>query len=219
MDKAKETANADPAPANAGDQTSDTETQAQSQSNSLVRASKDDLLSEVTQLRATTERLLQESKQYKSKYHDVKSKWDQEQTKKQEEQGKYKELWEKSQGELTELQSRIVETEKQKQFASMAQQVGCVDPEVAYGCLAHMLSFDIESLKLEDPRLLLEDLKRSKPYLFSNPKPASVNPVPPSHGGQSYSEKRLSAAEIAKLPPDQKKAAWSQAFGAHWGKK
>lgn len=156
---------------------------------------------------SVNERLLRESKEYKAKYQELKSKLDEEAKNKLVAEGNLKEALEMERKEKEDLKRQFVRTKLEMAVSTAAAKAGCVKPEVALklGNLG-LLDLDESNWSVNGVDSFIEDLKKENPYLFQTSKPPVVNAATP--GGAA--PKSLTAAEIAKLPADKKAEIWAK---------
>lgn len=154
------------------------------------------------------ERLLNESKKYKSLYQQTKQELDKQQKAKLEEQNRFKELYEQEQSKYQALYKNLVKEKIKAKVTEHATKAGCVNVEdlLRLGNV-ELLQVDEESLEVYGAETFVEDTKKQKPYLFNASKPQAINPATP---GGVQTQKRLTAQEIAKLPQDQKNKIWAE---------
>ena len=159
---------------------------------------------------SVNERLLRESKEYKQKYQELKSKLDEEAKNKLVAEGNLKEALEMERKEKEDLKRQFVKTKLEMIVSTAAAKAGCVKPEVALklGNVA-LLDLDESNWSVSGVELFIEDLKKENPYLFQIAKPPVVNAATP--GG--VATKTLTASDIAKLPADKKAEIWAKMLG------
>lgn len=133
-----------------------------------------------TKAESVNERLLRESKEYKAKMQQALRELETLKKAKAEEQGDFKKLYEQAASELTETKKAIKRNTIKSKVQEVALRSGCVDVD---GLLKlgnpELLQYDEDNAEVFGVELFIDEAKRSKPYLFSQQKPASVNPVTP----------------------------------------
>lgn len=196
-DKVEDAANAASPPANASE---GDENDLKVESKNL---STEDLLAQVARLTSTNERLLDESKRYKSQSREFKEKLDSQQKQTLEEQGKYKELYEGMQQKYQEQEDRRMKLAVKSAVKEHAVKAGCVDPEALLKLSdVSMLQYDPETDTVSGMDLLVDRGKKDFSYLFKSQINPSINPAAP--GGASLGTGKLTASEIAKMDPTQR---------------
>lgn len=166
------------------------------------------------------QRLLDESKKNKDRYQAEKKRADELQAqidkidqKKKVEQGKFKDLYESEKSKREELENRVMKKTITAAIASEASKAGCeLDAErlLALGNM-EFVQFDPESGSVLGADTFVEDLKKSVPQLFSKPQTPTINPSVPRAKAPTP-QGPLNGSQIAKLSPQEKSAAWEQAF-------
>lgn len=135
------------------------------------------------------ERLLSESKKYKSHYQKLKSEYDTMSAKlktieesKQAEQGKYKELYESEKKRAQEFERKAVKQAVDSAIHKAANKSGCKRPDALMRLgNTELLQYDDQTGEVHGVEVFLEDIKASYPEFFTVSNTRSViNPVVPS---------------------------------------
>jgi hypothetical protein len=155
-------------------------------------------------------RLLEESKKWKKRAIEAEKLLSDKQKAESEQQGNYKKLYEEAESRYKNLYKTTVKDKVKMSLSEHAVKSGCqnLDALLKLGN-SELLEYDEGDGRVNGAELFIEDAKKNHPYLFSAPKTPTINPTTP--GGVS-SNKKLTAADIAKLPPDQKAKAWAEAL-------
>lgn len=173
----------------------------------------EDLLKRVVSLESTNKRLLDESKNNKQKYLDLKGKEEIRSKQEAEVQGKYKELYESTEEKLKALSTKLLREKVYNAVSSHAAKAGCVDVEAALRLgTTDLLQYDDEKDVVHGADVFVEDLRKNKPWLFQAAK-SGVMPNPLAPGGQVQASKQLTAAEIARLPQAQRDKVMGDLLG------
>lgn len=99
---------------------------------------------------------------------------------KAEEQGQYKELYLKEKTRREEVEGSMVKAYVGNAVKAAASKLGCVDPEVALQLgNSSNLQFDEGSGEVHGVDQFLEELQKSKPFLFVAAKTPTINPTVP----------------------------------------
>ncbi len=152
-------------------------------------------------------RLLAESKKNKKLAQEYRSKLETLEKTKLEEQSQYKELYQKSEEKYQGLYKSLVREKIKSAVADRATKSGAIDVEAVLKLgNAELLQVDQESLEVHGVDEFVEELKKTKQYLFQPAKTPTINPATPGGvvRGQTKSLQQMSAAEIMaelhKLP-------------------
>lgn len=152
-------------------------------------------------------RLLAESKKNKKLAQEYRSKLETLEKTKLEEQSQYKELYQKSEEKYQGLYKSLVREKIKTAVSERASKHGAIDVEAVLKLgNAELLQVDQESLEVHGVDEFVEELKKSKQYLFQPVKTPTINPATPGGvvRGQTKSLQQMSAAEIMaelhKLP-------------------
>jgi hypothetical protein len=154
-------------------------------------------------------RVLEESKKWKKRALEAERLNSEIQKAKEQEQGNYKKLYEEETARYKNLYKTTVKDKVRMSLTEHASKSGCqsIDALLKLGN-SELLEYDETDGKVNGAELFIEDAKRNHPYLFSSVKAPTINPTTP--GG--VSSKKLTPADIAKLPPSEKHKAWLDAF-------
>lgn len=153
------------------------------------------------------DRLLKESKAFKSRALSAERELERIQKASLEEQGKFKEMYEATQQKYESLMKNLVKEKIKSSVSDHASKVGCVNVEALLKLgNPSLLEFDEEQGTVHGSDLFVEEARKQHPYLFNSAKTAAINSASP---GGPLKEKKLTAAEIAKLPADQKAKLWA----------
>jgi hypothetical protein len=155
-------------------------------------------------------RLLKESKKYKERAAAAEKELERLKKAALEEQGKYKEMYESTAQKFDHLKKALAK-EKIKQAVSVhAAKAGClnVDALMKLGN-AELLTWDEDSMNVDGAQEFVESARREHSYLFGAAKTPSVNGVTP---GGITKEKKLTAADIAKMKGEDKAQVWLAAM-------
>lgn len=133
------------------------------------------------------DRILKESKKYKSRWQEERaraqeyeSKLKEIEQKKMEEQGKYRELADKYKAELETMRNNIVKDRVSNAIASACRDAGCEKPEAMMKLgNKSLLQYDDESGEVHGVDVFVEEMKREYPMLFTAGKSAVINPGAP----------------------------------------
>lgn len=159
----------------------------------------------------TAERLLEESKKYKERALRAERELEATKKAKLEEQGNWKAIAEESQKKYETLSKAVLEDKLNNAVEREAVKHGCVDVEALLSLGdKKMLQFEQDTGIVHGVELLVEDLKKRKPYLFAQKSNAVINPATPSG---VVKHKKLTAQEIAALPPQEKAVYWNKILG------
>lgn len=162
---------------------------------------------------ASVERLLAESKKYKERAQAAEKELETQRKSNLAEQGKFKELYERSVAEHLEYKKSRTAVDIKSAISLAAQKAGCINVEdlVKLGD-ASLLQYDEDSGQVHGLELYVQEAKKNKPYLFTQPKGAMINPAVPN--GQTQ-EKTFNVKDVSKLPQEQKNNIWAAALGKH----
>jgi len=151
------------------------------------------------------ERLLQESKKYKSRAREAEKRLKEIETAKLQEQGQYKEMYEDVNNRYTELKNNLVHERKNNAVSSMASKYGCVDHSALLKLgNQDLLVYDDDNNNVDGVEAFVEDARRKYPYLFQNKVKPNLNQNVPAAGNQDFQPKKITAADIAKMPTQER---------------
>lgn len=163
----------------------------------------DALVAKVSQLTATNQRLLEESKTYKGKYRETKDSVDNAEREMLEKEGKLSELLELERNKAHELKGELETFKRQSMKSSLQVEVS------KYAKDAHSLddifstlpkeviNYNEASLQFEGVKDAVERLRQDKPYLFA----ANVVPSMATGKAQVTIEKPKTVDELIKEDP------------------
>lgn len=137
-------------------------------------------------------RLLAESKQNKKKAQELQARLDEVEKTKLKEQSEYKKLWETSEEKYKNLYKSLVTEKVRTAVAKEASKAGAHDVE-ALLMLGNkdLLVVDEESLSVDGAAEYVEDLRKSKPFLFGSQKSANINGATPGGAVKVQGQKTL----------------------------
>ena len=172
------------------------------------------LLKRVEQLEASKERILEESKQYKNKYRELRNNVETEQKQKLEESENWKELLdiEKNRAhtlneELASTKKRVLKKELNFQVARYASDAFDVD-DVINSLPKDMIEIDQESLSVKGVDTAVSFLKEKKPYLFNTgKKPGMASSRPVSDNGKK---------DLSQLSKQEQEIEFMKAMENEW---
>jgi len=160
-----------------------------------------------TEQDSPSERLLRESKAFKSRALAAERELETIKKASLQEQGKYKEMYEATQGKYDSLLKNLVKEKIRSSVGECATKAGCVNVDALLKLgNAGLLEYDEENGLVNGSDLFVEDARKQHPYLFNASKTAAINPATP---GGAMKPKTLTAEDIAKLPLDQKMKIWN----------
>lgn len=172
------------------------EPQANAEQPTQTEPQSNDIQAQVEQLRKTNERLLEESKGYKSKYQETRKTLEEIEKAKLEEQGKYKEMYSKTQEKYDSLLSNLVQERVKSAVSSVASKDGCIDVEALLKLgNTDLLEYDQESNTVHGADLFVEEAKKARPFLFNQ----KTNPVINAGSPSGSVQKSMTAKDAAKL--------------------
>jgi len=156
------------------------------------------------------ERLLAESKKWKARAINAEKANKEQQKRISEEQGKYKELYETEHKARKELSVKVIKEKINASVKSVAAKVGCIDPDavLALGDMS-LLQIDEDNGDVFGAEHFVEQVKKTKPYLFQALKVPTINAASPSGTVQA---KKVTAADILKMPKAEQNKYWAQAM-------
>lgn len=155
-----------------------------------------------------SERLLEESKQWKSRALAAEKEKAELEKARLKEKEDFKALYEKEKSERETLFKQVMQEKLKSKVTEVAAKAGCVDVEALIKLgNKELLQFDDSTFELHGAETFIEEAKKSKPYLFSQAKPQTVNPATP---GGMEKQKTLTAGDVAKLKKEDKDKIWSQ---------
>lgn len=164
----------------------------------------------VDQLRATNARLLEESKNWKTKYQDVKGKFTQveqdkseQQRKDAEENGRYKLLWEDESKRRKTLEENQKRVGIKSAVNNVAAKMGCtsIDDLLKLGNM-DALMYDETSGEVHGVESFIEEQKAKRPWLFqATGKPVINASLPSSVQPKATAEKPLAERISAHAGP------------------
>lgn len=131
------------------------------------------LMERVSKLEATNDRLLNESKTYKSKYQGLRSEVDGKQQKHLEENEQWKELLEieknknfETQEQMKSMKQKVIRANLHSEVAKFAKNAFDVN-DVVSNLPKDLLNIDEENLRIEGIKEAVETVVKDKPYLFN----------------------------------------------------
>lgn len=125
-------------------------------------------------------RLLAESKKNKKLAQELKAKLENIEKSGLEEQQKYKELYQKSEEKYQGLYKTLVREKIKTAVVEKASKLGAVDADAVLKLgNAELLQVDSETLEVQGVDEFVEDLRKTKHYLFQPQKTPTINPVTP----------------------------------------
>lgn len=151
-----------------------------------------ELVAQINQLKSTNERLLNESKQYKtrkSEVEELQSQLKEYETKKLEEQGNWQEMLKREQEEKSQLQARLQKQQNEilkgnvyNAVANVAKDAHDISDLLAQSEYANTIEVDEDSLKPSQESIdtFVNSLREKKPYLFRPQKVAPMADAKPS---------------------------------------
>ena len=164
-----------------------------------AETAKQEVVSTEAQSSELNERLLSESKQYKKKYQEAKTKLEEIEKSALQSQSKYKELYEKSEEKYQGLYKNLVKEKVKTAVANHALKAGCVDVEdlLQLGN-KQLLQIDEETMEVQGADVFVEEAKKTKPYLFNIQKTPTINSSTPGGvvKGSQKTIKEMSKEEI-----------------------
>lgn len=149
----------------------------------------DALTNRLDSLEKSNQRLLDESKTWKSKYQNVKSEVEQKETEVLAQNNDFKGLWEKSEAEKQVLRDELVETKKSGLETSLQFEVAkygkdAEDTDILLAAVKtkkrDVLGYDKDSRKWQGVDVAVEELRKTNPGLFLNTIPGMENGRPQS---------------------------------------
>ena len=163
-----------------------------------------------TENESSPDRLLTESKKWKARAINAEKAIKEQQKRAQEEQGKYRELYEQRDKQFKELNVKIIKEKIHSSVKSVAAKAGCVDPDavLALGDMS-LLQIDEDNGDVFGAETFVEHVKKTKPYLFQALKVPTINAASPSGTVQA---KKITAADILKMPKAEQNKYWAQAM-------
>jgi rhamnose utilization protein RhaD (predicted bifunctional aldolase and dehydrogenase) len=166
---------------------------------------------QVTQ-EASAERLLQESKKFKERAFKAEKELESIKKAQLTQQGEYKRLYEEAQTKLEQMKKSVVREKVSSTLAAEAAKLGCVAPDAVLKLVnGELLQFDEDTATVYGADVALGEVKQKYPMLFQKQATAVINPSTPNGVDK---EKKLTAADIAKLPQHQKLDMWKAAMAA-----
>lgn len=150
-----------------------------------------ELVARINQLESTKERLLNESKQYKtrkSEVEELQAKLKEYENKKLEEEGNWQEMLRREQEEKSSLQAKLREQSNQilkgnifNSVANVAKDAHDISDLLAQSEYAELIEVDEERLSpsKESVEKFVNSLREKKPYLFKNKKVAAMADAKP----------------------------------------
>lgn len=176
----------------------------------------------------TYKRTLGEAKKAKSELSDMRAKLEQYENAKLEAEGKKDEIIEKQRKQIDELFGKLKTTEASfaemqitSQVADKAKELGCIDTDMLMKIIDGKGLDIVDGYKVSTQSLemVLNEIKESKPYLFSKPAPKIHDGAPTTmskdnDGGSRVTSKMTKdelierAKEIDRLEGKTKNLAW-----------
>ncbi len=135
------------------------------------------------------ERLLKESKKFKEKWQTAQKERDallaekeEAERKTLEDQARYRELYEKTKGDLDKERTAVRTERKLSSIRAKAQEMGCrdVDLVVQLGRDDGLIQWSEDERAFHGVETFLESLKETKPYLFEQSSTPTINATVPS---------------------------------------
>lgn len=136
---------------------------------------------DLVQLKATNERLLAESKKNRENFLKAKQELDRVTQTQLQEQGKYKELYEKTSGDLKALKQAQMRKDIEYAVKLHAEKAGMVKPDIALKLgNAELLAYDEANGTVSGVDAFVESIKADMPQLFTTQKTPVINPTTPN---------------------------------------
>jgi hypothetical protein len=178
-----------------------------------VKESKDlkpeELLAELEALRASKQRVEEESKKYKKNWQELRLEAEERQKKFLEEQGKFKELYEVERKKNDDMFKNFVKTKVQQSVSSVAQKFGCVSVDALLKLgNADYLQYDEATGNVIGVETFVEEAKKTNPFLFSGSVRNNVNPNMPTMTQEKPFS--LNRESFSKLSTTDKRSLLSQ---------
>lgn len=179
-----------------------------------------ELLAKIEQLQSTNERLLNESKTYKSKsqeYQELQQKLKSLEDEKLQKEGNWQEMIKRLQEEKSSVEQKLRQKDNEilksnvySTVANIAKDAHDIDDLLAQSEFSKMIEVDEESLKpvKESVDMFVGKLREVKPYLFKNKKVASMGDARPSI------DKPIQK-DVKQMNQDERKALLKEAI-ARW---
>lgn len=166
--------------------------------------------SNLTTPEGSAARILEESKRWKSRASAAEKELSELKKKDAESQGQFKQLYEAEKKKNEDISKTLVRNQVRMSVDDLAKKAGCVNLETLMQIgNKQLLEFNEENGKVYGADLFIEDAKKNHPYLFTaGAKPPTINPATP---GGVVTQKKLTAQEIAKLPPIEQQKYWMAA--------
>lgn len=167
---------------------------------------------EIERLRSTNERLLRESKKYRSEAVELKQFKSEIEQKQMEEQGKYKEMASMYEKKYKELENQVMVNNVQSHIRKLALDKKAKYPDLVINNINQdMIQYDPQTGEVHGADLAVEDLQKRFPDLFGGEeRTPAINPMKP--GGAVGASPKLTAADAAKLD----KAEFNKLLEAAW---
>lgn len=181
------------------------EGQAKGSEGSKPNVKVEDLMAEIQQLKASRDRILEESKGYKNKYQEVAGALDAIEREKLEKEGKTEEILLKERDEkaklmesLKALKSKTLKANVVSTLAKLAKDAHSIDDLLSLK-QASMIEYDEESLEplQETVEKFVNTLREEKPYLFGSKKVTPMADGKPS--GEVTNKKTTIEDEFRKI--------------------
>lgn len=153
-------------------------------------------------------KLVLENKKYRQRAQELEKKLQLAENEKLAEQGKWKELADQKTKALQEYEQKLKESNTKyaykvvtSQIVAEASRLGCVDPEALIQLApVHELEVDEEfNVNTQSVKTLLDNMQKTKPYLFQKQAPQVKDGVPSSKVEKGVDWKKLSIKEKAML--------------------
>lgn len=168
--------------------------------------------------RSTYDRVLQESKGYKSRAQIAEKKLEERDKEEAEKQGKYRELWEAERSKNEANAEKLKLMAIKGQVGSVAARYNCVDVEALLAVAdKSFLEWDEETMTLNGVDAFVESAMASKPYLFQQEKKPFVNATVP--GGNPGVKNVIDQKKFASLSGDEKSSILTDKLKEFYAKK
>ena len=163
-------------------------------------------------LKATNDRLLNESKTNKERAQRAETELASLKQKSLQDQGQFKDLYESEKQKNETLMKSVVMNAVKSGVSEAGSKQGLVSVDAAMKLgNANLLQFDTEASQVQGVDAFMDDLKKSHPYLFKASGSPGFNPTVP--GGTPPANGPLTAAQIAKLPQAEQNKILGEMMG------
>jgi vacuolar-type H+-ATPase subunit I/STV1 len=169
----------------------------------------EDLQAEIQKLRDTNQRLLKDSKEYKSKAKFASEKLSEFEQSQLEKEGNFEKLLERSRSENNDLISEVknlrektIDKELRARVAELAPDAHSIDMVLAVKDHRDLLKVDQESLSVSGVDDYLEAIRENNSYLFKGKKPEATE-----HRRGNFDEGKL--LDSSKMTREERKSAFS----------